>query len=317
MGKVAVVAVGGNSLITDEKKRTVEDQYAAVVTTAANIADMVERGYDVVITHGNGPQVGFILRRSEIANQVAGMHHVPLVSCGADTQGAIGYQIQQAMDNRFHARGIDKKAVTIVTQVVVDRDDPAFKKPGKPIGSFYKEEQAEALKKENPDWVMIEDAGRGFRRVVASPKPQEIVELEIIKLLIKQGYCLVAVGGGGIPVVRGEDGTLEGRDAVIDKDFASALLASRIDADLLVISTGVPLVYVNYGKPEQKALVRVTLPELKKYKEEGHFAPGSMLPKVEAVIQFMEQGGREAIITNPESLGKAIDGGAGTHVTRD
>jgi carbamate kinase len=317
MGKVAVVAVGGNSLIADEKKRSVEDQYAAIVTTAANIADMVERGYDVVITHGNGPQVGFILRRSEIANQVAGMHHVPLVSCGADTQGAIGYQIQQAMDNRFRARGIDKKAVTVVTQVVVDRDDPAFRNPGKPIGSFYKEEQMEALKKENPDWVMIEDAGRGFRRVVASPKPVEIVELEMIELLIEQGYCLVAVGGGGIPVVRREDGMLEGRDAVIDKDFASALLASKIDADLLVISTGVPLVYINYGKPAQKALEQVTLSELKKYKEEGHFAPGSMLPKIEAIIQFMERGGRKAIITNPESLGRAIDGEAGTHVTQD
>ncbi|GHS99178.1 carbamate kinase [Synergistales bacterium] len=315
MGKVAVVAVGGNSLIIDEKKRTVEDQYAAIVTTAANISDMVEKGYDVVITHGNGPQVGFILRRSEIANQVAGMHHVPLVSCGADTQGAIGYQIQQAMDNQFKARGVDKKAVTVVTQVVVDRDDPAFKKPAKPIGSFYKEEQMEAIKKENPDWVMVEDAGRGFRRVVASPKPVEIVELEIIKLLIRQGYCLVAVGGGGIPVVRADSGMLEGRDAVIDKDFASALLASEIDADLLVISTGVPLVYINYGKPEQKALTQVTLSELKKYKEEGHFAPGSMLPKIEAVIGFLEQGeGRKAIITNPDSLGKAVDGHAGTHV---
>ncbi|MDR1979397.1 MAG: carbamate kinase [Synergistaceae bacterium] len=325
MNKIAVVAVGGNSLIVDEKKHSVEDQYKAIVTTAGHIADIAEKGYDVVITHGNGPQVGFILRRSEIANQVAGMHHVPLVSCGADTQGAIGYQIQQAMDNQFRARGIGKAAVTVVTQVVVDRDDPAFKNPGKPIGSFYKEEQVEAIKKENPDWAMMNDAGRGYRRVVASPRPKEIVELEMIKLLIRQGYCLIAVGGGGIPVVRREDGMLEGRDAVIDKDFASSLLASEIDADLLVISTGVPQVYVNYGKPEQKALERVTLSELKKYAKEGHFAPGSMLPKIEAIIQFMEKKfmekgnakTRRAVITNPESLGMAVDGKAGTHVRAD
>jgi carbamate kinase len=326
MGKIAVIAVGGNSLIVDESKHTVEDQYEAVVLTAGHIADVVEKGYDVVVTHGNGPQVGFILRRSEIANQVAGMHRVPLVSCGADTQGALGYQIQQALDNQFRARGMAKTAVTLVTQVVVDEDDPAFQNPGKPIGSFYKAEQLEALKKENPAWVLMSDAGRGYRRVVASPKPREIVELEMIKSLVGQGCCLIAVGGGGIPVVRGKDGALEGRDAVIDKDFASSLLASQIDADLLVISTGVPKVYVNYGKPNQKALEKVSLSELKKYKEEGHFAPGSMLPKIEAVIQFLEKqflekGGsaksRRAVITDPESLGKAVDGVGGTHVVPD
>ncbi|MDR1379547.1 MAG: carbamate kinase, partial [Synergistaceae bacterium] len=237
MSKIAVIAVGGNSLIVDESRHTVEDQYDAVVITASHIADVVEKGYDVVVTHGNGPQVGFILRRSEIANQVAGMHRVPLVSCGADTQGALGYQIQQALDNEFRKRGMAKTAVTVVTQVVVDEGDPAFEKPSKPIGSFYKEEQLEALKKENPSWVLMSDAGRGYRRVVASPKPQEIVELEVIQSLVKQGCCLIAVGGGGIPVVRGKDGALEGKDAVIDKDFASSLLASQVDADLLVIST--------------------------------------------------------------------------------
>lgn len=312
--KLAVVAIGGNSLIKDEAHKTVEDQYQAICETASHITDMIENGYEVVITHGNGPQVGFILRRSEIANQVEGMHTVPLVNCGADSQGAIGYQIQQAMDNEFRKRGIKKSAVTVVTQVLVDRADPAFSKPSKPIGSFYGEDKIEGVRKEHPDWVMVSDAGRGYRRVVASPQPKEIVEAEAIETLIREGYCLVAVGGGGIPVVRGENGMLEGRDAVIDKDFATSLLASRIGADVLIISTGVPVVYVHFGKPEQKALDKVTVAELKRYAAEGHFAPGSMLPKVEAVIQFMEKGGAGAIITNPESLGEAIQGKTGTHV---
>ncbi len=314
MKKLAVVAIGGNSLIKDESRKTVEDQYEAICETASHITDMIESGYEVVITHGNGPQVGFILRRSEIANAAEGMHMVPLVNCGADTQGAIGYQIQQAMDNEFKKRGIAKMAVTVVTQVVVDRDDPAFQKPTKPIGSFYAEDRVEAVRKEHPDWVMVSDAGRGYRRVVASPKPKEILEAPVIETLIREGYCLIAVGGGGIPVVRREDGILEGKDSVIDKDFATSLLASRIKADVLIISTGVPLVYVNFGKSDQKALERVTVAELKKYAAEGHFAPGSMLPKVEAVVQFMERGGRAAIITNPESLGQAVAGRTGTHI---
>lgn len=312
--KLAVVAIGGNSLIKDEAHKTVEDQYEAICETASHITDMIESGYEVVITHGNGPQVGFILRRSEIANAVEGMHTVPLVNCGADSQGAIGYQIQQAMDNEFKKRGLSKMAVTVVTQVLVDKDDPAFQKPSKPIGSFYSEDRIEAVRKEHPDWVMVSDAGRGYRRVVASPKPKEIVEASAIESLIREGYCLVAVGGGGIPVIRRDDGMLEGKDSVIDKDFATSLLASRIGADVLIISTGVPMVYVNFGKPDQKALDKVTVDELKKYVSEGHFAPGSMLPKIEAVVQFMERGGKSAIITNPESLGEAIVGKTGTHV---
>ena len=314
MKKLAVIAIGGNSLIKDEAHKTVEDQYEAVCETAGHITDMIEGGYEVVITHGNGPQVGFILRRSEIANAVEGMHSVPLVSCGADTQGAIGYQIQQAMDNEFKKRGIDKIAATVVTQVLVDKDDPAFLKPTKPIGSFYGEDRIEAVRKEHSDWVMVSDAGRGYRRVVASPKPKEIVEAKVIESLIREGYCLIAVGGGGIPVIRRDDGMLEGKDSVIDKDFATSLLASRINADVLIISTGVPMVYVNFGKADQKALDTVSVAELKKYAAEGHFAPGSMLPKIEAVIQFMEKGGKAALITNPESLGQAVQGKTGTHV---
>ena len=314
MNKLAVVAIGGNSLIRDISHQSVEDQYDAVCETAKHIAGMIVRGYEVVITHGNGPQVGFILRRSEIASEVAGMHHVPLVSCGADTQGAIGYQIQQAMDNEFRHRKIAKKAAAVVTQVVVAADDPAFRQPSKPIGSFYNEEQAKSLLRQHPDWAMINDAGRGFRRVVASPLPQEIVEKDIISLLLRGGNCVIAAGGGGIPVVRQPDGTYRGIDAVIDKDFASSLLASELEADLLVISTGVPKVYLNYGKPNEKALDRVTLAELREYAAQQHFAPGSMLPKVQAVISFLEKGGKQAIITNPESLEEAIAGLTGTHV---
>ena len=317
MGKLAVVAIGGNSLIKDETHKTVEDQYAAICETAVHIADMIEGGYDVVITHGNGPQVGFALRRSEIAERTEGIHPVPLANCGADTQGAIGYQIQQAMGNEFRRRRMDKTAVTVITQVLVDADDPAFGNPSKPIGSFFGEDQVERVRREHPDWALVSDAGRGHRRVVASPRPKEIIEAPVIESLLSQGYCLIAVGGGGIPVVRRPDGTLEGRDAVIDKDFASSLLASRLRADLLVISTGVPQVCVNFGKADQRALGRVTAAELERYAEEGHFAPGSMLPKIQAVIQFLERPGREgrrAVITDPQSLGRAVADRAGTHV---
>lgn len=314
MKQLAVVAIGGNSLIRDNVRQTVQDQYDAVCETAKHITSMIEQGYEVIITHGNGPQVGFILRRSEIASEVARMHHVPLVNCGADTQGAIGYQIQQAMDNEFARRGINKSAVTIVTQVAVAADDPAFSQPTKPIGSFYSEEQAQALLAVNPGWVMMNDAGRGYRRVVPSPQPQTIIEKEVIRLLARQGYCVVSVGGGGIPVVRQEDGSLSGIDAVIDKDHASSLLAIELQADLLVISTGVPKVYLNYGKDGEQALNDVTLAELKQYVQQNHFAPGSMLPKIQAVIHFLENGGKKALITSPECLEAALAAETGTRI---
>ncbi|SDE88822.1 carbamate kinase [Sporomusa acidovorans] len=314
MSRLAVIAIGGNSLIRDNSRQTVEDQYDAVCETAKHIVGMIEQEYDVVITHGNGPQVGFILRRSEIASEAAGMHSVPLVACGADTQGALGYQIQQAMDNEFKKRGLDKTAVALVTQVVVAADDPAFAKPTKPIGSFYTQEQAAKIQSAHPDWVMVNDSGRGYRRVVASPRPREIVEKNVIHKLVREGYCMIAVGGGGIPVIRQQDGSFKGVDAVIDKDFASSLLAAEIQADELIISTGVPKVYLNYGKPDEQALDQVTLAELKEYVQQNHFAPGSMLPKIEAVIRFLENGGRKAIITNPESLKEAIAGKTGTHI---
>jgi len=314
VNKLAVVAIGGNSLIRDNAHQSVEDQYAAIVETARHIVGMIEQGYEVIVTHGNGPQVGFILRRAEIASEVAAMHGVPLVSCGADTQGSIGYQIQQAIDNEFRLRGIRKSAVTIITQVLVDKNDPAFLKPSKPIGSFYSEEQAHLIQKENPSWVMVSDAGRGYRRVVPSPAPRQIVEKEVINLLVNAGYCVIGAGGGGIPVVVKENGGFDGVDAVIDKDFASSLLATQLAADLLIISTGVPQVYLNYGLPTEKALDRITLAEIKEYVQENHFTPGSMLPKVQAVINFLEAGGKEAIITNPESLEEAVAGRTGTHI---
>lgn len=313
--KLAVIAIGGNSLIADKNHQTVEDQYAAICTTAKHIVDLIEEGYSVVVTHGNGPQVGFILRRSEIAHEKEGMHSVPLVSCGADTQGAIGYQIQQAMDNEFRRRGLDESAVTLVTQVEVDRKDEAFVKPSKPIGTFYSEEQIESIRKEHPDWNMVSDAGRGYRRVVPSPKPKSIVEKQAIDTLIEAGFNVIAVGGGGIPVARDGD-ELVGVDAVIDKDFATSLLAAELKADLLIISTGVPQVALNFNTPEEKKLKNVKLDELKGYMNEGHFAPGSMLPKIQAVISFIEKGGAEAIITDPEHIRAAVAGETGTHITR-
>ena len=314
MTKLAVLAIGGNSLIKDKQHETVEDQYDAICETAKHIAGLIEQNYSVVVTHGNGPQVGFILRRSEIAHEVGGMHDVPLVSCGADTQGSIGYQIQQAMDNEFKKRGIKKQIATVVTQVVVDKKDPAFQNPAKPIGTFYTKERAEELQKEHPDWVIIDDVGRGYRRVVPSPMPIEIVEEDAINILIKNGFSVVGVGGGGIPVVYNDDGMLEGVAAVIDKDNASSLLAINIKADLFIISTAVEKVSLNFNKPNQIDLDKMNVAEAKKYIEEGHFAKGSMLPKIQAIVRFLEAGGKEAIVTNPESLERALKGETGTHI---
>ncbi|HQB82415.1 MAG TPA: carbamate kinase [Candidatus Rifleibacterium sp.] len=283
--KLAVVAVGGNSLILDSKHQTVPDQYDAAARTMVHVADMIEQGYNVVLTHGNGPQVGFILLRSEIARSQ--LHPVPLDSCGADTQGAIGYNFQMALGNEFKKRGIKKPVVTVVTQVLVDKNDPSFKKPSKPIGQFYTEAEAKDRMK-NDGWAMVEDAGRGWRRVVASPLPLEIIEENAITTLADNGFCVVAVGGGGIPVIRNDKGDLEGTAAVIDKDFASALLASNIKADTFIVSTAVEKACLNFGKPDQKALDKVTVAELEQYCKEGHFKPGSMLPKCEAIIKFIK-----------------------------
>ena len=311
MKKVAVVAIGGNSLIKDEKHKSVEDQYQAAKESCQHIATMIEDGWNVVVTHGNGPQVGFILLRSELASNI--LHTVPLDACGADTQGAIGYELQQNLQNIFQERKIDKMAATVVTQAVVDRLDPAFQKPSKPIGPFYSEEKAKKYATDE-GWTVVEDAGRGWRRVVASPIPTEVVEWKAIKALVDEGMTVIAVGGGGIPVIRKENGELEGTAAVIDKDFGSSLLARQIKADLFMISTAVEKAFINYRKPNEKPLDTITVAEAKKLIEEGHFAAGSMLPKIKACIAFLEAGGKEAIITDPPNMARAIRGETGTHI---
>jgi carbamate kinase len=309
--KLAILAVGGNSLIMDESHKSVEDQYAAVEETCRHIAGLVKAGYRVVVTHGNGPQVGFILRRSELAAHE--LHQVPLDSCGADTQGAIGYQVQRAMYNEMKDWPQHHEVATVVTQVLVDRNDPSFKKPSKPIGSFMDEKTA-AEHRQKDHWDIVEDAGRGFRRVVASPKPVRIIELEAIRRLLENDIVVVAVGGGGIPVVEDEKGHLQGAAAVIDKDLATSLLAKELKADLLIISTAIEKVCLNFRKPDQKDIDRMTLAEAKRYLAEGHFAPGSMKPKIEAIIEFLESGGKQALITDPQHLVPALEGKSGTWI---
>jgi carbamate kinase len=309
--KTLVIAIGGNSLITNAQHMSVPDQYAAVVKTVHHIADLLEHRYRIVITHGNGPQVGFILLRSEHSRGI--LHQVPLDSIVADTQGALGYQIQQALENEFRRRGLKKSVATVVTQTLVNRDDDAFASPAKPIGEFYTREQAEERMRVEK-WTMIEDAGRGWRRVVASPIPVRIIESEVIRHLVKDGYVVIAAGGGGIPVVADENGILCGVAAVIDKDLASAVLAKEIGADMLVISTAVEKVCLNFGTPGQRALDSMTVAEARRYMAEGHFKPGSMLPKIEACVQFVTNSGHEALITCPEALPAALDGHTGTRL---
>ncbi|HEX9596503.1 MAG TPA: carbamate kinase [Anaerolineales bacterium] len=308
--KIAVVAVGGNALIKDAKRQSVPDQFAAAKETMGYIAAMIAEGWDVVVTHGNGPQVGFILRRSELA--LHELHPVPLDYCGADTQGAIGYMFQQSLRNEFKRRGMQKHAVTVVTQCLVDGEDPAFKNPTKPIGSFLDEAAAKIRIAEGKHF--IEDAGRGWREVVASPQPKEIIEAPAIKRLIESDFTVIGVGGGGIPVIEDKDGDLVGTAAVIDKDFASALLASEIDAELLLISTAVEKVAINFNKPDQRNLDKMTIAEAERFIQEGHFAKGSMLPKIQAAIGFLKAGGQKALITDPPSITRALAGETGTWI---
>ena len=308
----AVVAIGGNSLIKDRFHQTVRDQYVAAGETCWHIAAMIQDGWDVAIGHGNGPQVGFILRRSELAAHE--FHEVPLDVCGADSQGAIGYALTQNLENDFARLGLERHAVTVVTQVEVAADDPAFEHPSKPIGSFMDEPTA-ARRRDEDGWAVHEDAGRGWRRVVASPTPVRIVELDAIRALMEAGFVVVSVGGGGIPVVANENGDLVGVAAVIDKDLACALLATCIDAELLLITTAVEQVALDFGQPSERPIDRMTLSEAKAYLAEGtHFAEGSMAPKIQAVIGFLERGGGQAIITDPENVERALAGEAGTHV---
>jgi carbamate kinase len=309
--KLAVVAIGGNSLIRDKNKPDIRHQWDAVRETVAHLAEMIEQGWNLVITHGNGPQVGFILRRSELA--AGEVHTVPLDIIGADTQGSIGYMLQQALENEFRRRDLTKSAVSVVTQVLVDADDPAFDNPTKGIGGYLTEEQAETSRAEG--WTVVDDAGRGLRRMIASPIPKRIIELDAIKTLIDQGLVVVAVGGGGIPVVENSKGELRGTYAVIDKDRATALLAIGIKADLFLVSTAIERVAINFNQPGQQWLGRITVDEAHHYLDEDHFAPGSMKPKIEAVISFLESGGQQALVTNPENIARALSGETGTWIT--
>ena len=313
--RTVVIAIGGNSLIKDPQHMTVPDQYRALGETSRHIAGIIREGWHVAIGHGNGPQVGFILRRSELAAHE--LHEVPLDVCGADSQGAIGYELQQNLANDFHRMGMRREAVTVVTQVEVAADDPAFAEPSKPIGSFMDEARA-MQRRDQEGWAVREDAGRGWRRVVASPRPIRIVEEDAIRTLLHAGYVVITVGGGGIPVVADAEGCLHGVAAVIDKDHASALLATVIGAEALVISTAVERVALDWGTPDQRWVDRMTLGEAKGYLAEGrHFAKGSMAPKIEACIDFLEHGGRQAIISRPELLEDALVGRAGTHIVAD
>jgi carbamate kinase len=306
--KTAVVAIGGNSLIPDNSRREMSFQWDAVRETCGHIACMIRDGWRVVVTHGNGPQVGYILRRAELAAHE--VHTVPLDIIGADTQGSIGYMIQQALRNSLRSMGISRNVISLVTQTLVDKHDPAFAKPSKPIGGFLTE--AEARRFEAEGWHVTEDSGRGWRRMVASPQPAEIIEMDAIKMALQNDYVVVAVGGGGIPVVRNEKGELRGVYAVIDKDRASSLLAAGINADLFLISTGVEKVSLNFNSPNQQDLDRITLKEARQYMQEGHFGSGSMLPKVEAVVRFLERGGPSALITDPQNIERALRGETGT-----
>ncbi len=310
MAEKIVVALGGNALQSGKGEATAEAQLEVVKKTCGYLAEISARGYEMGVVHGNGPQVGRILLASETAKDVTPA--MPFDVCGAMSQGYIGYHIQQGLSEVLRHRGIHKEVATVVTQVVVDQDDPKFKNPSKPIGPFYKEEEAKKIADEK-GYVMKEDAGRGWRRVVASPLPVEIVELNAVKTLVDNGFIVVTVGGGGIPVVKDANGDLSGVAAVIDKDLASEKLAEDLDVDALVILTAVEKVSINFKKPDQKDLDTLTVDQAKQYIKEGHFAPGSMLPKIEAAIKFVEsKPGRKAIITSLDKAVEALEGKAGT-----
>lgn len=312
-----VVALGGNALQANPKDISAEAQLQTAHHTAKAIVDLIEDGHEVIIAHGNGPQVGQIVATYEMANSVNENNPImPFPECGAMSQGYIGYHLQQAIREEMVRRNINKSIAAIVTQVVVDKNDPGFKNPTKPVGSFFTEEQAKKLMAEK-GYVMKEDAGRGWRRVVPSPMPIDVVEKEIVKTLVEAGHVVITVGGGGVPVVQKEDGSLEGVAAVIDKDLASEKIAEILDADELIILTAVEKVAINFNKPDQRDLDTMTVEEAKKYMEEGHFAPGSMLPKVKAAVMFAEsKEGRKAVITSLEKAREALKGLTGTVVTR-
>lgn len=314
VGKLAVVAVGGNALIVDKQHESIPDQFVAASQTAHHIADLVEAGWGVVITHGSGPQVGFILRRSEIARDEVPM--VPMDYAAADIQGAVGCMFQRVLQNDFAKRGLDRDAIALVTQVLVDAHDPAFANPDKPIGSVMEEAEARALAAKM-GWEIRPDRGRGWRRVVPSPAPREIIELATIEHLVRAGTVVIAAGGGGIPVVRDPSGDLAGVEAVVDKDLSSSLLASGLNADLFVILTAVEKVAIGFGTPDQRWLDEITVAEARRHLDAGEFPAGSMGPKILAMIQYIEDGGTRGLITDPPNIARALEGETGTMVVAE
>jgi len=308
---LAVLAIGGNALIRDRKHESILDQYGMVCGLAADIAGMIETGWNVVVTHGNGPQIGFILRRSELSiNEVP---PVPMDYAGGDIQGAVGYMFVKALRNEFRRRGLKRQPAALVTQTIVDRNDPAFANPVKPIGSHMDEARAKTLAAKF-HWTVREDAGRGWRRVVPSPKPQAIIETDVIRALAREGFVVVCCGGGGIPVIEDEGGDLQGVEAVIDKDLASSLLARSLGADALVLPTGVEKVALDFNQPTQRWLDRMTLAEARRHQADAQFDAGSMGPKIAALIDFVGGGGRLGLITNPPNVARALRGEAGTRI---
>ncbi|GAB6189336.1 carbamate kinase [Marinitoga arctica] len=311
MKKLAVVAIGGNAMNRPGEKPTAENMFKNIRVTASYLADMIEMDYDIIITHGNGPQVGNLLLQQDIAKDT--IPPFPMDVLGAMTQGYLGYMIVQELKNILNERNIKKDIATVVTQIVVDKNDPGFKNPTKPVGPFYSEEEAKKMMEEK-GWIFKEDAGRGWRRVVPSPIPLDAIEKNTIKDLVENDVIVVAGGGGGIPVIINENGEIKGVEAVIDKDRASALLAKELNADEFIILTAVEKVYLNFNKPNQKALDTITIEEAEKYIEEGHFAKGSMLPKIEACISFVKNSGKPALITDMEKLKEALEGKTGTKI---
>jgi carbamate kinase len=312
--RTAVVAIGGNALVPDNQHGSIADQFVAAGRISREIAAMVGHGWTVVVTHGNGPQAGFILRRSDIVARIdTNIPRIGLDVAVADSQGGIGYIVSGALTNELRAAGVERTVVAVITHTVVDEGDPAFTHPTKPIGSWFNPEEARDLQARE-GWAMVEDSGRGWRRVVASPRPKRIVELEAVAALVRQGFIVIAAGGGGIPVVEEPGGGFRGVEAVIDKDFASALLAAGIGADLFVITTGVPQVAVNFGKPDQRFLDRMTLEEAERHLKEGQFPPGSMGPKIEAALDYLRAGGGEVLITSTDRLAAALEGVTGTRL---
>ena len=307
---IVLVAMGGHAFMQPGEAGTIEDHERNAARIAALLMTLVERDYHVCITHGNGPQVGNLLLQQEVAG--SGVPALPLDVLVAMTEGSLGYILQQSLLNELRKRQSKRYVVTVVTQVVVDQEDPAFQEPSKPIGPFLTREEAEK-RRDTLGWKVKEDAGRGWRRLVPSPSPRRVVQRQMIRDAVRQGHIVVACGGGGIPVRRQADGQFAGLEAVIDKDLTSSVLATDVGAALLVILTAVPQVCVNFGRRDERPLGAVTLEEIEKLQAEGHFPPGSMGPKVEAVVRFLRAGGRRALITNPESLPQAIDGRAGTH----